>query len=75
MASRFVPVTDYETALWYNRAGLLYWRQQGSGSWYSSSKETDYYDHPDKPGYTRWSNDISSGIEHAILVEEDDDDE
>lgn len=73
--AKYVPVTDYDSALVYNRAGMLYWRSQSEGKWYGSSKETAYYDHPDKPGHERWSDDINSGIEHAILVEEDDDDE
>lgn len=73
--AKYVPVTDYDSALVYNRAGMLYWRACPGGKWYSSSKETDYYDRPDKPGYTQWSDDIDSGIEHAILVEEDGDDE
>ena len=73
--AKYVPVTDYASALVYNRAGMLDRRSSSEGKWYSSSKETDYYDHPDKPGNTRWSNDIDSGIEHAILVEEDDDGE
>ena len=73
--AKYVPITDYDSALVYNRAGMLYWRAQSEGQWYSSSKETDYYDHPDRPGNTRWSNDIHRGIEHAILVEEDGDDE
>lgn len=73
--AKYVPVTDYASALVYNRAGMLYWRACPGGEWNSSSKETDYYDHLDRPGNTRWSDDIHSGIEHAILVEEDDDDE
>lgn len=73
--AKYVPITDYDSALVYNRAGMLYWRAPSGGKWYSSSKETDYYDHPDKPGVARWSDDIDSGIEHAILVEEDGDDE
>ena len=74
--AKYVPVTDYETARGYNRAGLLYWRSQ-SGEWHSTSKEPGYYDDPMtyKSGQERWSDDIKGGIEHAILVEEDDEEE
>ena len=59
--AKYVPITDYDdSAPVYNRAGMLYWRAQSEGKWYSS---------PRKPTTTiiqisrasRWSNDIHRG--------------
>lgn len=71
MASRYVPVTDYETALKYNRAGLLLWRHRHSSEYTSSENSRDYYDRREG-GRERFEEDIKGDICHAILVEEDD---
>lgn len=73
MASRYVPVTDYETALKYNRAGLLLWRHRHwhSSEYTSSENSRDYYD-TGRDGREKFANDIKGGICHAILIEEDD---
>lgn len=44
MASRYVPVTDYETALKYNRAGLLLWKHIHDEEYESTENAREYYD-------------------------------
>ena len=70
MASRYVPVTDYETALKYNRAGLLLWKVRRALEYISSENSRDYYD-TCRDGRKRFANDIKGDICHAILVEDD----
>lgn len=70
MASIFVPVTDYETALKYNRAGLLLWKSRHAAEYESSENAREYYDMYED-GSKRFADDTKAGIRHYILVEDD----
>ena len=52
--AKYVPITDYDSANFVVQQGrhAVLACCQSEGKWYSSSRETDYYDHPDKPGVT-----------------------